>query len=245
MANEIVPVPSDAIVSDVSVDDLVQELVAMYGETGIRLAVEMGHLIIERLYEGDLIKWRSRGRKDTSFRKLERHPALPFRKSTLSRAVSIYMLYRRRNDVLSFRHLSPSHLHEVSGLAETVQDSLLQQAEAERWSVQKVRAEARLLLGVGQSQRKIPEFVRSLRRLEGEIGARCLLTQIDMVEQLPLEDAARFLDTLKTMLQQGEILVRRLSNRVNTGGKPQADTGCVAATVPTSGHSSRRRSGIA
>ena len=225
MANEKGPVTSDAIASDVSIDELVQELVAMYAETGIRLAVEMGHLIIESLYKGDLTKWRSRGRKDTSFRKLERHPALPFRKSTLSRAVSIYMLYRRRHDVLSFRHLSPSHLHEVSGLPEAVQDSLLQRAETECWSVQKVRAEARLVLGAGQRPRKIPEFLRSLRRLEGEIGARCLLAQIDMVEQLPLEDAARFLDTLKTMLQQGEILVRRLSNRVNSGGKPRAAIG--------------------
>src|SRR5262249_24428641 len=88
-----------------NVDTLVAELRQLYVDAGLKLSVKMGRLIIDRLYGGDMTKWQSRGRKDASFRKLERHPDLPFRASTLSRAVSIYALAQRRTDLLEFNHL--------------------------------------------------------------------------------------------------------------------------------------------
>src|SRR6188474_3005935 len=99
-------------------DSLVHDLRQLYGGAGVRLAVEMGRLIIERLFRGDLTLWRARGRKDVSFRKLEAHPGLPFRASTLSRAVAIYMLSQRRADLLALQHVGPSHHHEIACLGE-------------------------------------------------------------------------------------------------------------------------------
>src|SRR5689334_23495782 len=122
-------------------DSLVYELRQLYGGAGVRLAVEMGRLIIERLFRGDLALWRARGRKDVSFRKLEAHPDPPFRASTLSRAVAIYMLSQRRADLTALRHVGPSHLHEIACLGEKEQDRLLERAEMEKWSIRKLRQE--------------------------------------------------------------------------------------------------------
>jgi hypothetical protein len=81
------------------VDSLVLDLRRLYVGTGVQLTVDMGRVIIERLFGGDLQRWKSRSRKDVSFRKLETHPDLPFRASVLSRAVAMYMLSRRRGDL--------------------------------------------------------------------------------------------------------------------------------------------------
>ena len=73
-------------------------------------------VIVERIYGGDCAKWRSHGRKNTSFRKLSSHPDLPFHASQLSRAVSIYLLSQRRPELAQFAHVGPSHLQEILGL---------------------------------------------------------------------------------------------------------------------------------
>src|SRR5262245_34382469 len=55
------------IVRSPNVDDVVRELRELYHHRGFDLAFAVGGLILERIYDGDLDAWRSRGRKDTSF----------------------------------------------------------------------------------------------------------------------------------------------------------------------------------
>src|SRR5215471_7499916 len=95
---------------------LVRELRALYYGSGIELMLRVGELILERLYGGDVALWQSRSRKDVSFRKLEKHPDLPFKAAMLSRAVSMYVLSRRRTDLSQLENVSPSHLQEILNL---------------------------------------------------------------------------------------------------------------------------------
>jgi len=110
---------------------LVRDLRKLYYVKGVELMLRVGELILERLYEGDVSKWKSRCRKDFSFRKLQQHPDLPFKASMLSRAVSMYVLSRRRADLLALQNVSQTHLQEVLNLDPAVQDSLLQRVEQE------------------------------------------------------------------------------------------------------------------
>jgi hypothetical protein len=87
-----------ALVSTIAPPDigaLVRDLRKLYYVKGIELMLRIGELILERLYEGNVARWKSRCRKDYSFRKLQQHPDLPFKASMLSRAVSMYVLSRR------------------------------------------------------------------------------------------------------------------------------------------------------
>src|SRR6187549_3171734 len=65
-----------SIRDDGDVNSLVRSLRDLYYGSGIGLMLRVGELILERLYGGDTTRWQSRGRKDVSFRKLEKHPDL-------------------------------------------------------------------------------------------------------------------------------------------------------------------------
>src|SRR5262249_53925328 len=95
---------------------LVRELRELYYSSGVGLMLRIGELILERLYGGDVANWRSQRRKDVSFRRLAKHPDLPFKASMLSRAVATYVLSRRRTDLLQLKHVSQAHLQEVLNL---------------------------------------------------------------------------------------------------------------------------------
>src|SRR5258706_11994393 len=115
------------------IGELVRELRALYYGSGIELMLRIGELILERLYGGDVMLWHSRRKKDVSFRRLERHPDLPFKASMLSRAVSIYVLSRRRTDLIQLKNVSQTHLQEVLNLEPQLQDRLLSRVEEEKW----------------------------------------------------------------------------------------------------------------
>jgi hypothetical protein len=207
------------MIADSELDVLVVDLGRIYRHNGMKAAVEMGQLIVERLYGGNHDKWRSRGPKDVSFRKLERHPGLPFRASTLSRAVAIYMLARRLGALPTFEHLSVSHLHEVAGLSCANQDQLLAQADRERWSVMRLRKEA---AGVsGRTVRKkrgpvsiVPRCVLWLRQVRRDLETRAFMMDIEAIERLSLSESEELLETVRLLFRQGELLARKLDARL-------------------------------
>src|SRR5688572_10008868 len=157
---------------------LVRDLRQLYYVKGIELMLRVGELILERLYEGDEAKWKSRCRKDYSFRKLQQHPDLPFKAPMLSRAVSMYVLSRRRADLLALQNVSQTHLQEVLNLDPALQDTLLSRVEQEKWSVQRLRAEvAEALPTVTTTTRRpgrprSPAFQRHLRNLKNIVEGR-------------------------------------------------------------------------
>jgi hypothetical protein len=123
------------------IDGLVEALREVDGSAGTALMINVGRLVLERVYGGDTNRWHSRGRKRASFRKLATHPRLPFSRANLCRAVGIYVLCLRRPEVLELQGVGPCHLREIIGLDADVQDRLLAQTAKLGWSVRRLHDE--------------------------------------------------------------------------------------------------------
>ena len=217
---------------------LVQDLRALYNVTGVELMLRIGEFILERLYGGSVDNWRSRGRKDFSFRKLEQHPELPFKASMLSRAVSIYLLARRRPDVAKLQNVSQTHLQEIINLEPDIQDRLLAQVEQEKWSVQKLRAAVHDVTGLTRraGRPRMPAFSRQLRNLRSIVDSRLLVMDTANVTVLELQDAEELLDTARRLCQQAEqvtrILAAHTANLQREAQVAAADPKAVTAIRP-------------
>jgi hypothetical protein len=211
---------------------LVRDLRALYYVTGIELMLRIGALILDRLYGGDETRWKSRARKDFSFRKLEQHPDLPFKASMLSRAVSIYVLSRRRPDLPNLENVSQTHLQEILSLEAEVQDRLLVRVQEEKWSVQRLRAEVGSLGGgetIHVGRPRMPAFSKQLRNLRSIVDNRLLVMDTDNVAVLQFREAQELLDTARRLCQQAEQVARMLAAHVATLQREPA------APAPTNG----------
>ncbi len=215
------------------ISGLVHELRELYYVKGIELMLRVGELILERLYGGNVVRWHARHRKDTSFRKLQRHPDLPFRASTLSRAVSMYLLSRRRPDLLQMQNVSQSHLQEVLNLETGLQDYLLGRVEGERWSVQRLRTEVtqRLVQPTkGRPRARTLAFSKQLRSLKNVVDHRLLLRDTEQLTALEHGEARVLLDTARSLCEQAEVVARLLATHVATLERDVADTDPTVTT---------------
>ena len=199
---------------------LVQDLRKLYYVKGIELMLRVGELILERLYEGDEAKWKSRSRKDYSFRKLEQHPDLPFKAAMLSRAVSMYVLSRRRADLLALQNVSQTHLQEVLNLDPELQDTLLSRVEEEKWSVQRLRAEVSQTLPTVTTRRpgrpRSPAFQKHLRNMKNIVEGRLLVMDTAAVSVLQTRETQELLETARRLCQQAEYVTRVLAAHLAT-----------------------------
>lgn len=133
-------VPASGPVAEDLVEAVVKELNAICKRATFDFAMAVGRLVVDRFYDGDLTRWRVRRAKGTSFRKLARHPDLPLSPSALYRSVAIYeLIVKNRIDQLS--HVSTSHVRLLLPLPPDKQLQLLRAAEANRWTVARLRAE--------------------------------------------------------------------------------------------------------
>ena len=211
---------------------LVSELRELYYLKGIELMLRIGELILSRLYGGDVTKWKSRGRKDFSFRKLQQYPDLPFKASMLSRAVSMYVLSRRRADLLQLENVSQTHLQELINLDAALQDDLIARVESEKWTVQRLRAAVvRSLPPVTRraGRPRSPTFSRQLRNLKNIVEDRLLVMDTANVAVLQFAEANELLDTARRLCQQAELVARVLAAHVATLDAEQ-DEAPVSAT---------------
>jgi hypothetical protein len=122
------------------IDRVVVQLNAICKSATFDFAIAVGRLIITSFYGGQLDVWRRRGQKHASFRKLAKHPDLPMSPSALYRSVAIYELAERMG-ISRERRLSTSHLRLVLPLPSADQERLLRTADAEGWSVSRLRDE--------------------------------------------------------------------------------------------------------
>ena len=198
---------------------LVSELRELYYIKGLELMLRIGELILGRLYGGDVKKWKSRGRKDFSFRKLQQYPDLPFKASMLSRAVSMYVLSRRRADLLQLENVSQTHLQELINLDPTLQDDLIARVESEKWTVQRLRAAViRSLPPVTRraGRPRSPAFSRQLRNLKSIVEDRLLVMDTGNVAVLQFPEAKDLLETARRLCQQAELVAGVLAAHVAT-----------------------------
>jgi hypothetical protein len=153
---------------EADLEHLVANLNAIHKTATLIFALEVGKLVVEHFYAGDLEIWRNRTKKkDSSLRRLSRHPDLRMSPSALYRSVAIYELCERLN-IRTWKYISTGHIRLVLPLGRDEQARLLMTAETERWSVReldaRVEAETRSQRGV-RSHRGGITRVGALRRM--------------------------------------------------------------------------------
>jgi CheY-like chemotaxis protein len=164
----------------------------------------VGKIVIDTFYGGDLALLRVRGRKDVSLRKLAHHPDLCMRPDELYRIVACYELINRLG-LEGLRHLSTSHLQSCLPLSSQIQEHLLRTAERERWSVQHLRQEIRLLgdeSSVSRGGRKRGSlFERTLRAMRAAIDSAASAIAEPLILTMSTKDqqeAAQVISQLRT-----------------------------------------------
>ena len=139
---------SDEVVesSCTQIERVVRQLNTIGKTATFEFAHQVGKLIVDTFYSGDLMRWRTRDpTKDVSFRKLSRHPDLPMSAAALYRSVCTYELCERLN-LRSWRHISASHLRLVLPLSDRDQEKVLRTAEVHAWPVRRLDEEVAIML---------------------------------------------------------------------------------------------------
>ncbi len=214
MDAQLLPAPlADGVLDEVTAD--INELTR---SAGLGYALQLGALLVTRLYGNSLEVWRSRGTADTSFRKLARREDLRVSKTVLHRSVQVYELYERlgRPD---WKHLGVSHVAVVLALPHDKQGGILHAAESCQWTVRELRDQVQS--GVS-TPTKPAGFVRSIRSMERMLARRNAFADLDRVQELSIESARDLFATVASMRAQCEQLEHALAERLE-------------AAVPTSG----------
>ncbi|MCK6505728.1 hypothetical protein L6R53_20435 [Myxococcota bacterium] len=214
-APEILPPP----VADQVLDQVATRLRELQRSASLDFAVQVGALLVEQLYGGDLSAWQERGVRDASFRKLaERDDLGGLGKSTLHRSVQVYALVERlgRPD---WKHLGVAHVRAVLPLPEKDQARLLERAEAHQWTTRQLEAEAdkRKPPPDGRGRPPLPTFVKSIHALARIVeidGDGDPFADLDAVDALSEDDARRLLAQVSQVRQRCEEVERRLGPKV-------------------------------
>jgi hypothetical protein len=131
-------------------------------------AVDVAEVVAQGVYDGNLSLLRDRGEEYPLYRQVAYHRELPFSPKTLWTYLKVYELIRTFPKLRESPHLGFSHLRAVVNLPEGVQARLLQRAETDAWTSDRLEEEA-------QAHRHTPihigrppteSFLRNIRRME-------------------------------------------------------------------------------
>jgi hypothetical protein len=226
--------PADEVIAEVA-----EQLAQLRNASAMNLALDVGHVVVTRLFRGDLERVRTRGRKDNSFRKLASHPRLPFSPMRLWRAVGAYELVSRMPGLPKAPNLSVSHLYVVLGLPHETQEWLLRAANEHAWSVALLEQKAnkhrnRRTSPQGRAEAPVLRSLRELERLAGRLD-------ISVEDDEPLDPeqvvrAKQFIDRIRAWCDElGHVLERQVSSE--TG---ERDSCCSEVLVPPTGKQTPR-----
>lgn len=179
-----VAAPSLPTPSTEQVAATVQRLCALQEKARLELAIEVGRIVVEDIYVGDLEQLRSRDRKMHSLRALAAHPDLPFSATTLHNSVGIYELTERLGGVHAREHLTATHYRLALAVPEEQQLEVLDSANEQRWTTRQLEEEAaRLRTRTGRSGGRPP-----LRGIVKAVGAMHRLMETRKDDLLDLGD---------------------------------------------------------
>jgi hypothetical protein len=162
-ATELLPPPVD----DNVIDEVAEKLNELTRLRGLELAAEMGKVVIDNFFDGDLEAYRSRGIRDASLRKLAKHPKLGISPTTLYRSIETFALSDRLGNP-EWKNLTTSHVRAVLGLKEEDQQKLLTQAEDKGWTAQQLQTQAaksKKKIADGRGRPPLPRFQKSLQQM--------------------------------------------------------------------------------
>jgi hypothetical protein len=197
-------------------DELAARLAEQGKDTTVEQALEVGRMVLDALYGGDLSAWRSRATKAHSLRALARRDDLSVSSSGLYRAVALYELAQNLGGFERWSTLGISHLRLVLGLPIPEQRRLLDAAVRHGWTVTELEREAVAVrkrepeqLGRGGRPR-LPRFVKSVNRLRKAAEGAELFADVEAAAEMSPERLAEIRDQLATIRVRCEALDQAL-----------------------------------
>jgi hypothetical protein len=154
-----------ATVSDELGERFIENLRGICAAATLQLALRVGQLVIETFYGGSLGLWRTRRKVHPSLRRLAQRRDLPISPSRLYRCVAIYELGQLLPALCTWKRLGASHVRTVLGMPLGDQRHLLESAERESWSVQRLESEVQRLRRDATSRRGRPPHSERSKRL--------------------------------------------------------------------------------
>jgi len=207
-------------------DELAGKLASLVSEGSVERTVELGRVVIEELYAGDLAAWRSRGPKAHSLRALARRMDLPISSSVLYRSIALYELSERTGGIERWAAvgLGVSHLRLVLGLGHDEQLRLLDAAALRSWTVAELEREvvaardhvpARASRG---GRPRMPRFLKSVNRLRkaAEAPAEELFGDLEAAADMAPQQILEIRDALAHIRARCAELDRRLEGAHTT-----------------------------
>lgn len=198
--------------------ELAERLGDLSRDGNVEQALELGKLVLDTLYDGDLAAWRRRGSKAHSLRALARRSELAVSSSALYRSVALYELAQTHGGLERWAGLGISHLRLVLGLPVAEQRRLLDAALSRGWTVAELEREA-----VGVRKRgaatgttrggrpRLPRFVKSVNRLRKTAEAPDeLFGDLAAAADMTPEQLAEIRDVLSTIRVRCDELDRAL-----------------------------------
>jgi hypothetical protein len=205
----------------------VERLSGVRRGASLGFALDVGRIVVDTLYAGDVSRWRARRRKDTALRALSRRPDLPLSASALYRALALYEL-SQRDGREGWPELGVSHLRAVLGLPAPTQSALLAAAARERWTVARLEQEAAARRSPARprgGRKPMAPYIRSIRRIV-QLTSPAALEGLERCGEL---DATQ-LDELSRQLGRARAQLERLQHvlpkkRARAACAPRASTG--------------------
>ncbi|HVW27914.1 MAG TPA: hypothetical protein VHC69_21265 [Polyangiaceae bacterium] len=178
MLKEIAPATSEANVQiRESADEVVSRLRHLDRVRNLEHALEIGHIIHHFVFNGSSMDVVESGAWHPLYRAVAAHASLPFSRQRLWFCVRLYALVQRFPDLRASKHLGVSHARAILTLPEPIQEHLIAMAESERWSRDRMEAEAARYRRSVETRGRPPvqRFIASARRirlLAGELRER-------------------------------------------------------------------------
>jgi len=201
-------------VPDQLIAEVAKKIRSMQYRAGLQLARDIGHLVLDKFYGGDIKRLRQkRGLKDVSLRRLARHPDLPMSASALCQAISIFEVLERCGSVYTWKHIGPCHVRVVVPLPSGAQQTLLQRAEECRWTVRQLEEQARAVKRPKRRGRsRLPTFVKTIRSLRScALGPPSAFGELERVHELNPQQVAELRTILAGLRKRCEELEQALS----------------------------------
>jgi len=232
-------VAEDSELLDEQIDVVVSQLRRICRQATMEYALNVGRIVIHNFYGGDLKAWRTRGAKQTSFRKLARRPDLPMSPVLLYRCVATYELCERISGISQWNHINASHIRAVLSLSNEDQFEMLARANAKRWTVRELEDHVlerreKLEPRARNLSSKVARSVRALGKvLETTLGAEWLdeaQSNQQSVEAVrnAIHDARRVLEQLDSALG---LATEQPNDSESSSSSRQSETRFKALTV--------------
>lgn len=188
---------------DDSISKLVTEINAAQIRSGFQFVVEVGQLVLQRMFNGDAAAFHDRRRKTNALRRVAAHPRLAMSAATLDRIVNTFEVLLRNPGIASMQHVTPSHVFKVLSLPMPIQDELLEKAERLKLSVSGLAEETRhekTRTGHRGGRKPLPRVVREVRAYAAVLsqGDEASLDVAEL-QQLPFEEIGKLLDVVVSM----------------------------------------------